>query len=414
MSDYKIDVSELKKQYEKWLFDDFLPFMDAHIIDHEKGGFLCEADQSGNLLSTNKNSWYNGRGIWVYSFLYNNLTQDGRHLKTAQMAADFLLRSKPSDNNLWSAEFTRDGEPISCEKGVLIGGEYVDVASQVYGDLFIAEGFAEYSKAADNQKLWELAKSIVCKCVRIYDRPDYAPSAPRVYMNSKSDVPGARLLGVWMVLLRVCTQMLRIKHDHQLQNICERCLNAVFDHHYNPRYQLFNEVLNHDFSLPQNEYRNMFYTGHAIETLWMVMDEAKRIKDDKLFDKAEMCFKFHLETAWDEEYGGFLRCLKDAERNEWILDKAGWLQEEVLIGTLLLISEKESQWAEKWFNRTLSYVKEKVSLEKYGLPLWNPWAPREGSFDFNIKRIENYHHPRHLMINLIAINKMDTKGLAVL
>ena len=60
-------LQQLHDQYRADLYDDFLPFMDKHIIDHELGGFMCNADRDGTLLSTKKNSWYMGRGIWVYS-----------------------------------------------------------------------------------------------------------------------------------------------------------------------------------------------------------------------------------------------------------------------------------------------------------------------------------------------------------
>ena len=35
---------DLLHQYRHFLFDDFLPFMDKFVIDHERGGFLCNCD----------------------------------------------------------------------------------------------------------------------------------------------------------------------------------------------------------------------------------------------------------------------------------------------------------------------------------------------------------------------------------
>ena len=56
-------------------------------------------------------------------------------------------------------------------------------------------------------------------------------------------------------------------------------LTVCSNHHYNPRFQLINELINHDLSRPANEYEKLVYAGHAIETLWMVMDEARRRND---------------------------------------------------------------------------------------------------------------------------------------
>lgn len=65
-------ADELLKQYQENLFNDFLPFMDEYIIDHQYGGFKCNTDRSGNNITNNKRTWFDGRGVWVYSYLYNN------------------------------------------------------------------------------------------------------------------------------------------------------------------------------------------------------------------------------------------------------------------------------------------------------------------------------------------------------
>ncbi|MCD6308777.1 MAG: hypothetical protein J7M24_07265, partial [Candidatus Latescibacteria bacterium] len=64
-------LEELKEQYRYDLFDDFLVFFDKYIVDHELGGFMCDTDHDGTHNSTEKRTWYLGRGSWCYSFLYN-------------------------------------------------------------------------------------------------------------------------------------------------------------------------------------------------------------------------------------------------------------------------------------------------------------------------------------------------------
>ena len=59
-----LTLEQLRDQYRKDLFDDFLPFMDKYIIDHELGGFMCHTDRDGSHLSTKKNSW----DIWDYYY----------------------------------------------------------------------------------------------------------------------------------------------------------------------------------------------------------------------------------------------------------------------------------------------------------------------------------------------------------
>src|SRR5688572_21541290 len=59
-------LRELREKYRRDLFDDFLPFMDKYVIDHELGGFMCNADYTGERVNGNKLSWFEGRGSWVY------------------------------------------------------------------------------------------------------------------------------------------------------------------------------------------------------------------------------------------------------------------------------------------------------------------------------------------------------------
>lgn len=405
-----LTLEQLRDQYCHDLFDDFLPFMDKYVIDHEYGGFMCNTDRDGTNLSTDKNSWFIGRGIWVYSFLYNNLKQEEIYLDIARKAAEFILKAPPEGNDLWHVDYTREGRPKQ-PKGIYTAGKYVPVSKEIYGDLFIAHGFAEYARATADDTFWSLAKDIILKCARVYDCPDYAPSAVKVYLgNDSSELPGARLGGVWMLLLRLSTRMLERKHDPDLNALSDRCLDAIFNYHYIPEYDLINEVLNHDMSRPDNEYKNMVYTGHAIELLWMVLDEACRRKDKELFDKAAKMFKRHLEVAWDGVYGGFFRCLKNVDENTWILDKALWLQEESLIGCLIIIEHTDADWARNWFAKVFRYVYDNFPLKKHGFPLWDIWPDRKATFVRHCQRIENFHHPRHLMLNLLCIERMIERG----
>src|SRR5215204_154712 len=181
----------LQRQYRDDLFVDFLPFMERYVIDREFGGFHCNCDHLGNRLNSNKLSWFEGRGTWVYSFLYNNLAQEQKYLDVARRSLDLIMKARPSGDELWPKEITREGKPLTSADG------------EIYGDLFIAEGLAEYSKATGDRAFWDQAKQIFLKCVRLYDRPDYRPTIGQTYLGPKASAfPGARIQGVWMTLIR--------------------------------------------------------------------------------------------------------------------------------------------------------------------------------------------------------------------
>ncbi len=340
--------------------------------------------------------WYEGRGTWVFSFLYNNFSRDRKYLDIAENSVRLVQRSRPKDpDEFWPKALTREGEPAGPPD------------TEVYSDMFVAEGFAEFSKATGDRKYWDDAKEIVLKCVRRYDRPDYHPSIGQTYLGPGArPFPGARVEGVWMVLIRTTTQMLAMRPDADLQRISGRAIDALLSYHYNPRFQLLNELVNHDLSRPANEYEQLVYAGHAIETLWMVMDEARRVKDTALFDRAADLFRRHCEVAKDRVYGGLFRNLRNVDNNDWTMDKTLFPHQEALNGGILLIEETGDPWATAFYSEIDKYTRKKFPMRAIHSPLWQVMGDRQVHLTPNMTRAENYHQPRFLMLNLLAVERM--------
>lgn len=388
-------VDNLLKDFHSYLFDEFLPFMDKFIIDHKYGGFMCATDWDGKHVNENKFSWFEGRGIWVYSFLYRNFGKNEKYLDVARNSLHLILKSKPKGDTLWSPELSREGKPISPPAG------------RIYGDVFISEGLCEFAHASGEMKYWNEAKEILLKCWRVYNKPNYYPNTVADYAGPKPiQFPGARIQGVDMVMIQTITKMLNIKYDKELHNIISVCLNAVINKHYNHEFDLNNELLNHDYSLPDNELAQFVYTGHSMETLWMIMQEAIRTKDVKLFKTAAKRFKRHVEVAWDDVYGGAFRSLNNVDKDLWEVDripKVLWAQQEVINGSMILIEQAEDEWAKHWFEKTYNYIVDKFYLKKHGYHLWQEIGDRKVTFRPHTTRIENYHLPRNLMLTLLAL-----------
>lgn len=395
-----LPLKQLREQYRYDLFEDFLPFMDKYVIDPQYGGFMCNTDRDGTNLSHRKETWFEGRGIWVYSFLYNHFGRNEHYLEVARKSLQFILGAKPEGKDtLWPASFTREGKRLTPP------------ATAIYGDLFIAEGLTEYARATGERKYWDLAKELVLKCAALYDQPDYEPDIVSSY-NGPAPVrfPGARIQGVSMVLIRVIGQMLEQDSNRELQRILDRSVDAVMKQHYNAAFDLNNELLEHDYSRPTNELAQFVYTGHSIETLWMIASEAVRTRNKNLFDLATHRFRRHVEVARDDVYGGVFRSLNHVDRNQWALDKVLWAQEEVLIGSLLVYEHTGAPWGAEMFSKMYSDVRAKYPLRPHGYSLWITNADRKVTFEPHATRVENYHHPRHVMLNLLSLDRMIARG----
>jgi hypothetical protein len=48
----------------------------------------------------------------------------------------------------------------------------------------------------------------------------------------------------------------------------------------------------------------------------------------------------------------------------------------------------------------------KYPLKKYGYSLWNLGGDRKVTFIKEGIRVENYHHPRHLMLNILSLERI--------
>ena len=212
-----LSLEQLRDKYRAELFDNFIPNMDKYAIDHEYGGVMCSLDiRSGQLENKNKTAWFVGRGMWIYSFLYNNLEHNSRYLEIARKSKDLLLKLQPTDKSFWTAKFTREGNPLSGP-------------GDIYGSLFVAEGLFEYSKASGEKEYRVLAKKIIFDCVERYDQPDYHYDI--TYLRGAPQIQGPRVLGHWMIFLSFSTQMLKHESDADLEKLAARCVDAIMNHH---------------------------------------------------------------------------------------------------------------------------------------------------------------------------------------
>lgn len=69
-------LPQLRHDYHERLFQGYLPFWEKGGFDRENGGVMCELNDDGSVAVDMKYIWYQGRAVWVYSYLYNNFGRD--------------------------------------------------------------------------------------------------------------------------------------------------------------------------------------------------------------------------------------------------------------------------------------------------------------------------------------------------
>lgn len=375
---------KLAEQYQMELTDHLIPNMDKFVVDHQHGGFMCEFDiEAKRILSTDKRAWYEGRGMWFYSFLYNRLEANDRYLAIATRSKDFILPHMPEDTSFFPASFTQEGEVISQE-------------GDIFGNLYIAEGLLEYGKATAAPIYRAMGKELMRKSLMMCLKADYR------YAPFK-DVAGGQFLNHWMVMLWTASQALADEADTEMEEIIKQCIDRVLYCHLHPESKLLNDVWAPEKLTPADRQWDSCNFGIGIQLLWMMMYEAERRKDAILFMRAAGLFKRHVTIAKDEVYGGYLAYLNRIGDQSWRTGKVLGLHEEILIGTLFLVEHLNDDWAKQCFEDTFVYVQD--NFKKQGYAFWVSSGDRKLTVH-NKRRVEFYHHSRHLMLNLLSLRRI--------
>ena len=399
-----LSLEQLRDDYRDRLFNQYLPFWDKGGYDKQLGGFMCELTDDGSVADDRKYIWYQGRAVWVYAFLYNNFGRDPRWLEVARKTKDFMIRHMHAGDGKWNEAVRRDG--------TLIDG----VGKTVYGALFAANGLAEYYKATGDEDALKLAKLSIRTSVRTYDDPNYDHGA-NTDIAVKVPTKGLRMQGHSMVLVRTLSQLLSHHEDPELEALCREHVDALVNRFWNPEYGIVNECLNHDYSRIDHIKAHMF-AGHSLESLWMVMHEAIRIGDRELFDLNKQRFRRLLEMCWDYAFEGW------ADEDYFVFDtpehRRGPKYEmktmrahcEILIGCMTVIEHTGDEWARRWYDRVRAYTLRTMPAAEHGV--WRQAIDRQGRDQkrpgISTKRKGNYHQPRVLMLNLLALNRMIEHG----
>jgi mannose/cellobiose epimerase-like protein (N-acyl-D-glucosamine 2-epimerase family) len=386
----------LRESWRSELFDRVIPFWEQRGFDPGHGGFYHRLTYDGSLLGGEKFLWFQGRGLWVWSFLYNHFGRDPARLEIARQTKDFLLAHGRQPDGWWSQTFTREGRVVEP-----FGGD-------LYGMYFVAEGLLEYAAATGDEQARQTAREILERLWRRIHEPEFGP----------------RTQGLWMLSLRIATQILRRERDPLAQEMADEALDAITERHYHPEIGLNNEVLTFDFSrLPCEQAKCVF--GHSIESLWMVLDEAERRGDDALWRRAAERIRRHLDVGWDHVFGGLAHAVNVDQPTycwpeeklpgtdftyravgEYNYLKSLWAVNEVILATLMVYLRTGEEWAWRYLSLAEEVRREKFSLQRLGYPTYILFADRRITYRPPGDRQDNYHLPRQLMLGVLLLERV--------
>ena len=386
---------ELRDLYRDGLLNDTIPFWQQRIIDETHGGYLHYRDADGSLLSEDKAIWVQGRIVWMWSRLYNVVEQRPEWLEVARHGIAFLLAHAFDTDGRMFYLLTRDGRPLRKRR-------------YLFTETFGAVALAEYGRAAGSAEMVQRAKDLYHLILQYHTNPG---------LLEPKGFPATRALkGHAMPMILLATSQVLRQADPEdaatYERVISESIEAVLRDFVKPEKRCVLETVLADGSILDTPEGRTVNPGHAIETAWFMLEEARRRGDEDLIASACQIIEWSLELGWDREYGGILYFVdcdgKPAEAYEHDL-KLWWPHNEALYALLLAHHLTGAQkWAD-WYERVHAWAFAHFPDREHGE--WFGYLHRDGSVSSTVKSNHwkgPFHLPRmqlyawHLLEEMIA------------
>lgn len=355
-----LDFGKLAEQYKAELLEKVLPFWLEKSQDLECGGYFTCLDREGNVFDRDKFIWLQGREIWMFSMLYNQLEKRQEWLDCAIQGAEFMKKYGHDGNFNWYFSLTREGNPLVEPYNIF---SYT-FATMAFGQLSLATGNAEYAEIA--RKTFDIILSKL--------------ENPKGKWNKA--VPGTRNMKSFALPMILCNLALEIEPllDQQfLEKTINTCIHEVMEVFYRPELGLIVEHVSVDGQLVDNFDGRLLNPGHAIEAMWFIMDLGVRLNRKDLIEKAVQIALQEVEYGWDKKFGGIFyfmdRLGHPVQQLEWD-QKLWWVHLETMISMLKGYQLTGSQKCLEWFEKVHDYAWAHFADPEF--PEWYGYLNRQG------------------------------------
>lgn len=346
--------------YKEELLNNVIPFWTNHSIDKEAGGYFTCLDQFGKVFDTDKFIWLQGRQVWMFSMLYNELDNRQEWLDIAEHGAHFLKTYGSDKEGNFYFSLDRYGKPLVQPYNI-------------FSDCFAAMGFGALYKANPVDEYAEIARSTFENILR--RRNNTKGKYSKIY-------PGTRDLknfSLPMILSNLSLELEHILDKKQVDSLIQDVIHEVMEVFYRPETGLIMENVNPDGSFSDSFEGRLMNPGHTIEAMWFIMDLAGRLNDKALAEKAITIALNALEYGWDEQFGGILY-FKDIkgfppQQLEWD-QKLWWVHVEALVCMAKAYQISGNERCKAWFEKLHNYTWKHFRDEQYNE--WFGYLNRRG------------------------------------
>jgi N-acylglucosamine 2-epimerase len=366
----------LAQRYRSELLDRVIPFWLRHSLDHQHGGCFTCLTREGAIYDSRKYVWLQGRAVWMFAKLYNELEPRREFLDAARLILDFLARHARDPQGRYYFSLTREGRPSFYQR-------------KPYAAVFAMLGMLEFSKATGDAALRAEAIALFWQIREWITDPTLLgrPAQPLT-------------LADLMVTASMASEIARVDPDPRYRDALRDCLDQSLAF-YDPRRRIFLEHTPAD--TPEGR---LFCPGDSIEASWFLLqanpDERMRAL---LLDSIEGA----LEFGWDREYGGLYYFMDVDGLPPLPLEanmKLWWPHTEAIYASALAYSLTSEQRFLTWLERVDAYAFAHFSDPDHGE--WFGYCDRRGNLT-NTAKGNNYkgcfHVPRMLLLSYQALTR---------
>lgn len=384
--------SELERSARFWLDNG---------MDREHGGVYTCLDRKGEIYSTDKSVWMQGRCGWIYAFLCHTYGAREEWLAASKSCLDFMeahcLNRQANDRMYFTV--TADGKPLRQRRYYFSEAFYTMANAEYYGVTGEEACLQRARRAYD--MYWDLSRGMA----------DPTGLGPKTIPETRQ----GRAFGIPMIYLNVTSVLLRCDPERRelYEQRAQTCVDEIFKYHVKPDLHCVLENVDTD-GTPR-----LYYTegrtvnpGHDIEGVWFLLEHARRTGDRELVTKAEDIFNWAINAGWDKEYGGLLYFIdalgKPPEAYEHDM-KLWWPHNEILISSMMLYRDTGKEEYLAWFEKCMDYCKEHFADPAYGE--WYGYLRRDGLPTEPSTKGSTFKGPFHMPRSMILVDTMITEIL---
>ncbi|NTS43719.1 AGE family epimerase/isomerase [Flavisolibacter sp. BT320] len=338
--------------YKTELLNNVLPFWMQHSPDHQNGGYFTCLNRDGSVFDRDKFMWLQGRGVWCFSHMYNNVERRQEWLDMALVGADFMKKYGRDKNGAWYFSLTAEGLPLVQPYNI-------------FSDCFATMGFASLDKASPSDEYKEIALTTF---ENILKRKD---NWKGLYNKAYPGTRPLRNFSLPMILSNLSLEMEHLLGAARVNELAEEVIQEVMEVFYQPQMGLILENVDPAGNFIDCFEGRMINPGHGIEAMWFIMDLGQRLNNPALVQKACSIMLDTLEYGWDKEYEGIFYFLdaKGAppQQLEWD-QKLWWVHVETLVALAKGYKLTGDERCRTWFEKVHNY-----SWEKFRDPAYGEW-----------------------------------------